>query len=95
MSTGMVTMSDGRQADERSLYERLLEAGCQMDHHESDLYVRMVPDAVKILREHYGVRFGTHGGCTLFRSPVDGRIWIDCPFMYDPFWQRVRARGVA
>lgn len=37
-----------------TLYEALTAAGCEIDHHESDLYVRVTPDSTRIVFGHFG-----------------------------------------
>jgi hypothetical protein len=67
-----------------SLYQDLVTAGCQIDSHESDLYVKHNADAVRIIAE-----FEAAGGITnkvLFTSRVDFQTWIELPFAYEPFW---------
>jgi hypothetical protein len=66
-----------------SVYRELLEAGCDLDHHESDLYIRNTPEARDILaaRPRAKVR-GRHFVGT------DGNCWIEIPFAYDPFWEK-------
>jgi len=71
----------------RNLYQRLTEAGIETDHHESDLYVRATPEAFKILREE------KRAGCYTFRSQLDGKLWVDVPFAYQPFWDAVQNRS--
>ena len=63
----------------KSLYQTLVDAGIQTDHHESDLYVLNTPEARTILTQD-GRTF------TAFRSQVDGRSWLDVPFAYEPWW---------
>ena len=69
----------------KSLYERLCEAGCEVDHHESDLYVREAAEAEHALLEH-AKETGCRPARSYFRSAVDGKRWIDLPFAYTPFW---------
>lgn len=78
------------------LYNDLKSAGCKLDHHESDLYVRADAAALSILSKHgkgayvaarKGDRFQL-AGCAMFRSATDGELWIDVPFAYAPFWER-------
>lgn len=61
-----------------TLYQELKEAGAKMDNHESDLYVVWTPVVSHILKKH-NVR--TAGS---FHS--EGQVWLDIPFMFDPFW---------
>ena len=80
-------------SDTTSLYRRLLESGCELDHHESDLYVRATPEAKAII-----AAFEAEGGIsnqTPFRSAIDGTAWIDLPFLYDPAWERKHALAAA
>lgn len=65
-----------------SLYTELKAAGCELDHHESDLYVLASEQARRILKAN-GIT--TARG---FISQVDGKPWLDIPFMYEPFWDR-------
>jgi hypothetical protein len=65
----------------RSVYRDLLKAGCEIDSHESDLYVRDTPAARTILQFH-------GKSWQAFRSQVDGLIWLDVPFAYEPFWEK-------
>src|SRR3546814_3857609 len=71
---------------EPSLYRRLRAAGCEMDHHESDLYVRSTSEASAII-----AAYEASGGITnksAFRSAVDGLPWLELPFHYEPHWAR-------
>lgn len=71
-----------------TLYEELLAAQCQIENHESDLYVRTTPEAVSILRKH-GAKW------SLFVSPVDLELWAEIPFAYEPFWEHRSAQPPA
>jgi hypothetical protein len=67
-----------------TLYDELKQAGCEMDHHESDLYVLATAKAHMIIH-----RWPI--GYTRFVG-TDGRYWLDLPFMYSPWWEaRVRS----
>lgn len=68
-----------------SLYYRLKHAGCELDSHESDLYVKASEESTKILKDS-GVSY------TSFRSQIDNTLWYDVPFHYEPFWERRLAR---
>jgi hypothetical protein len=71
-----------------TLYERLKAAGCELDSHVSDLYVRATPAALQILKEQ-------RAPWGAFRSPIDGEIWCEVPFAYDPFWRAAAGRAEA
>ena len=63
------------------LYSQLTILGADMDSHESDLYVRATPEALATVR-------ASGRSYSLFRSELDGRMWIDVPFAYLPWWER-------
>ncbi len=63
-----------------TLYQTLVAAGCVLDNHESDLYVKATPAAEKILRQ-------STMGWSRFISQTDGQCWFDVPFAYDPWWE--------
>lgn len=68
------------------LYEVLNNVGAVMANHESDLYVRFSHGVLKIVKES-GVKF------SLFTS-TDGRVWIEVPFMYEPWWRARSEQGL-
>ncbi len=73
-----------------TLYQRLLEAGCKLDSHESDLYVEATTTALGIIKSY------AEHGCDVkpksFISQIDGKRWLDLPFMYEPWWaSRIKA----
>lgn len=74
-----------------TLYAKLIEAGCKVENHESDLYVQATPDAMRIVRAH-GMHFDTFVSAP---PEGDGRtIWIEVPFAYEPFWTKtIREAG--
>ena len=68
-----------------SIYNEIIQAGIETDHHESDLYVKACPTADAILANH-----GRSPGGVLphaFVNRLDGSKWYDLPFQYEPFWQ--------
>lgn len=72
----------------KSLYDRVVELGCEIDHHGADLYVRRTPEAYQLIRD-----FEAEGGITnktYFHSTIDASTWIDLPFLYDPYWESKR-----
>jgi hypothetical protein len=90
------TLRNDRRTQEEmmtTLYDELSVAGCRIDSHESDLYVKsdkvsrpIIAAAVK------DRRLATKP--TLFQSthPEDrGAFWYEIPFAYTPFW---RNRGL-
>jgi len=69
-----------------TVYQALIAAGCTVDNHESDLYVAPSPDAARFIRE-----FAAHHN--RFTSQIDGQLWYDLPFMFDPWWNARAVRG--
>ena len=70
-----------------TIYQRLVDAGCKVEGHESDLYVRWDATAERVLRDHTPrVRF------EIFRSPVDRLVWADIPFAFAPYWDAKEAK---
>jgi hypothetical protein len=70
-------------------YRMLKAAGCKMDSHESDLYVLATPESRRIVHES-GWTFEA------FVSQIDGKVWLDVPFAWEPFWEgRVQRKGLA
>lgn len=68
----------------QTLYERLVAAGCEIDHHESDLYVKATPEALAIIEDYEAA--SKLKNRETFSSAIDGSPWYDLPFAYDPFW---------
>lgn len=67
-----------------SLYDKLKAADQQLDHHESDLYVKWTPEANAIIRAHGGPEAANARSFT----GQDGERWIDIPFAYTPWWEK-------
>jgi len=68
------------------LYTAAKEAGVEMDHHESDLYLKHGDATTTLLAVH-----DQSNTAKLFRSEIDGELWWDVPFMYLPFWEAKRS----
>jgi hypothetical protein len=77
----------GGRPSQPSIYKRLKAAGCVIDNHESDLYVRDSDTARRIIREVNAVPSLGKWATSTFRG-TDGHQWIDIPFAYDPWWQK-------
>ena len=76
------------------LYDACVAAGLEIDHHESDLYVKKTPAAIFVLSEfNYDPelkKLDKYRGVSTFKSSIDGSEWFDIPFAYLPWW---RERG--
>lgn len=68
-----------------SIYNQMIEAGVEVSSHESDLYVPVNDITNKIISNYKHKH-----NCTRFANNIDGKLWIDIPFAYDPWWT---ARG--
>lgn len=68
------------------LYDELQAAACRMDRHESDLYVEATPTAREIVK-----RSGR--SWSAFVSQVDGKLWLEVPFAWAPFWRAKAGRA--
>ena len=76
-----------------TLFQELTAAGCEIDNHESDLFVKDSPVSRNIIRRRCSADqiMWNNDHCStavLFRSTLDNEIWWDIPFAYDPFWQK-------
>lgn len=71
--------------EEQTLYEQLVEKGIPVDNHCSDLYFKATTESLEILK-NYNNRRSTHMFSTAFTSNIDGELWIEVPFAYDPWW---------
>lgn len=69
--------------NEKSVYDALKSAGCEMGNHQSDLHVEDTPKARQILNA-WGARF------TPFNNEITGTTWLDVPFAYQPYWEMRR-----
>lgn len=72
-----------------SLYTDLRDAGCELDNHESDLYVKSDPTSREIIAQYKT----DHPPCLvtrIFVNQTDGTQWIEVPFMFDPWWEARR-----
>lgn len=69
-----------------SIYEALKKAGCEIDNHESDLYVRATPEARNTIAVYREKNKG-HPFCVDYFTGTDGLGWLEIPFLYDPWWQ--------
>lgn len=64
-----------------SLYTELVEAGIDINSHESDLYFPVSKESTAILDRHPELTWST------FIHQATGISWYDVPFMYEPWWR--------
>lgn len=65
----------------KNLLEILENAGCEIDHHESDLYARVTPESTRIIEEYKHIR-APYLYYTTFYDNLDNSLWYEIPFMY-------------
>jgi hypothetical protein len=79
-------------AVEETLYQKLKKvmAPGEIDHHYSDLYVLANEKSLALLKE-------CKAHWSMFKSNIDGKMWYDIPFGYDPYWEQrdVKVSAVA
>ena len=68
-----------------NIYEEMKAAGVPMDHHESDLYVKVTSRSRQIVQD-----YEHRENVTTFTSEPDREPWYDIPFGYQPFWDKKR-----
>ena len=67
-----------------SLFQMVVKLGIPFSNHASDLYIPVTPETTKLLqsitikgrKHHYSV----------FNNQVEGGLWYDVAFAYEPFW---------
>lgn len=64
-----------------SLFEEVISRGIPYEHHESDLYIPFTKETEKLVR-NYNV------SAERFISQIDGKVWFDIPFVYEPYWEK-------
>ena len=65
------------------IYDRMVAAGVEISHHESDLYVPDNEITRGIISEYQSKE-----SVTRFRNQRTGTLWFDIPFGYKPFWDK-------
>lgn len=63
---------------------KALELNIPMESHESDLYLQVNEDSIKLVNEYEFKQ-----NVTKFISQTDKKEWFDIPFAYEPFWTNV------
>lgn len=70
------------KAEDFPLMSALMDAGIEIDHHESDLYFPVTEESTAIL-ENYPQQFKNS---TKFKDNISGDTWYDVPFSYTPYF---------
>lgn len=71
----------------KSIYQKAVETlpAQDIDHHESDLYLRKTSESEQLIAEY---KFRSN--VTVFRDAIGNALWYEVPFAYDPFWKSRR-----
>ena len=75
----------------KTIYERLIEAGIEVEGHESDMYVRVTKESMDIIGQ-WEVDTGALRTVTFAAEP-DGARYYDLPFQYTPYWDAKAKTG--
>jgi hypothetical protein len=71
-----------------SLYTDCVALGVKISNHETDLYIPVTPETKKLI-EAYKFR----SSVTTFVNQVEGGLWYDIPFAYEPEWAKRTAKA--
>lgn len=72
------------QEENMTLFEKIVQLQIPHSNHYSDLYIPVTTQTTQLLKEH-------NAPTNIFINQVEGGLWYDVPFAYDPYWA---ARGV-
>lgn len=81
----------------KSLYQCFLDGGIppeEIDHHYSDLYVKVFCRSKRILEE-YQKQSTTRCFVKMFKANNGSGYWYDFAFAYDPYWEEMVKKGRA
>lgn len=74
------------QGEIMSIWTEVEARGIPYRNHESDLYIPVTDETTALLRK-LGIKFST------FRNRVEGGLWYDIPFAYEPWWEKRQAKS--
>ena len=69
------------------VYDALIDAGCKVEGHESDLFVEETPESMDVLNKLGIVP-------DKFKESKSGKPWLEIPFAFKPFWDAKNGKGV-
>jgi hypothetical protein len=68
-----------------NLYDELVAAGIEIDHHCSDLYFPKTEQSMAILAKYSSYE----KTITFFKNQMElSETWVEVPFAYLPFWAK-------
>lgn len=68
------------------LFKEVVKRGIPYDSHQSDLYIPSTEETKDLVKK---------AGCShsTFKSNTDGKFWIECPFQYSPYWEKLQSKS--
>jgi hypothetical protein len=70
-----------------SIYQKAIALEIPTDQHESDLYMPVNNLSRRLVKE-----YEHRQNVTTFKSQIDGQLWYEVPFAYDPWWDRANSQ---
>jgi len=69
------------------IYNELKKENVPIGSHESDLYCKVTKVSKKIV-ERYVLKRSVRS----FKNQIDGSLWFDIPFEYEPYYSRLNKK---
>jgi hypothetical protein len=79
--------ADKSNKSNKSVYHQMLDAGVEISHHYSALYVPVNDITTKILENN-------NFKANVFKNNLDNKMWYDIPFGYIPFWDKILNKNI-
>lgn len=74
----------------KTLFEEIVERGIPYKNHESDLYIPATEETTDLINRYYRSNVKLSGCVSFFTNRVEGGLWYDIAFAYQPFWEGKR-----
>lgn len=65
-----------------SIFNEIKRTGIKYSSHESDLYIPVNEKTSELIKTYVHRR-----NVTIFKNQVEGGLWYEVPFAYDPWWK--------
>jgi hypothetical protein len=73
------------QIEDKNIFEAVKRLGIEYDNHCSDLYIPRTAQTLELCKN-----FGKTGVSAMpFVNQLNGKIWLDIPFAYIPYWEKL------
>ena len=68
----------------KSIYAQAVKLMAQneIDHHASDLYLKVTPISRELVDQ-----YEWRQNVTTFRDQIEGKLWYEIPFAFTPYWE--------